>query len=124
MINNIKLIKEINTFVSKLHMTPLIKDRLTLVLMRYEYCRENKLNSYDYILEEINKKDFNSHLVEFIDGDGSIKTGKRVGHKKGYYRIVPNIVIELMSSDWRYLDLIKEVTLNIVPAPALSAGGR
>nr|YP_008474935.1 hypothetical protein [Pichia kluyveri]AGS44213.1 hypothetical protein [Pichia kluyveri] len=106
MTNNIKLIKEINTFVSKLNMTPLIKDRLTLVLMRYEYCRENKLNSYDYILEDINKKDFNSHLVGFIDGDGCMKTGKRLGPRKGIYRIVPNIIIKIIAKDYMYLNLI------------------
>ena len=105
---NAELINEVNKLVSKLDMTPFIKERLKLVLMRYEYSRQNKWNSYDYSLEEINNEKLNSHLVGLIDGDGSIKTGKRTGYKKGLYRIVPNIVIELMSSDGIYLKLINK----------------
>lgn len=98
--------KEIEKLLSKLDMTPLMKERLSLALIKYEYCRENKLSSYDYTLEEINKEEFNRHLVGFIDGDGYIKTGKRTGHKEGLYRIVPNITIELSIKDDRYLNLI------------------
>lgn len=105
-LENTLLLKEIEVLLSKLDMTPLIKDRLRLALIRYEYCRLNKLSSYNYSLEEINDEEFNNHLVGFIDGDGYIKTGKRTGHKKGLYRLVPNITIELSIKDDLYLNLI------------------
>ena len=100
------LLMNVESFVDSMEMTSLIKEELLAKLIKYEYCRENNLNSFDYNTKDLKDNEFNSHLVGFIDGDGYIKTGKRVGHKKGYYRIVPHITIELSNKNERYLNLI------------------
>lgn len=107
------LLMNVESFVDSMEMTSLIKEELLAKLIKYEYCRENNLNSFDYNTKDLKDNEFNSHLVGFIDGDGYIKTGKRVGHKKGYYRIVPHITIELSNKNERYLNLIiKEIFLE------------
>lgn len=111
-INNNKLLKEIDIFVNKLPLTSEIKSRLKLILIRYEYSRINKLNSYTYDLENIDINKLSSHLVGFLDGDGCLKHGKRKGHKPGLYRFSPAITLELSADDCNYLNLIKKVLLS------------
>lgn len=107
---NKDLLKRIDIFVNKLLLTSIIKDRLKEILIRYENCRIKKLNNYPLRIEEIDKKRWLIHLIGFLDGSGHIKSGKRVGHKKGLFRFVPRINIEL--TDLYYLNLIKKM-LNL-----------
>lgn len=103
------LINEINKLISKLSYTDYINNRLRDLLIKYEYCRHNKVLHYPYNIEDIDLDIFNRHLIGFIDGDGSLRSGKRVGHKKGLYRFVPNLVIKLDKVDLNYLQLVVQV---------------
>ncbi len=94
------------SLVNNQDMTFLIKERLYKILLRYEYCRLNKKLHYPVNINEIDLNEFNKHLIGFIEGDGSIKSGKRQGHKKGLYRFSPNMSIKLHSVDIPYLKLI------------------
>jgi hypothetical protein len=104
-----ELLLKIDKFVNKLNLTIEIQKRLKELLIQYEYCRYNSILNYPIDIQKINKNEFNKHLVGFIDGDGSLKSGKRKGSRPGLYRFVPNIVIDLHSCDKEYLNLILEV---------------
>ena len=104
-----ELIYNIEKFLNKLSFTIYTKNRLKEILLRYEDCRIKNSNHYEFKIEEIDKQKFYKHLIGFIDGDGSLRSGKRVGHKKGLFRFVPNMVIKLHKCDKNYLELIARV---------------
>ncbi|KAG0670703.1 hypothetical protein C6P40_004157 [Pichia californica] len=134
MLNNKDLLIKIDNFLNKIDYTEFIKKQLKELLLRYEFCRINNSSHYNYKLEVINIKKFNDHLIGFIDGDGSLRSGKRVGHKKGLYRFVPNISIKLDGIDLNYLQLVvnkldltnKEVynTLDIKPKAVINISSK
>lgn len=78
----IDISKKIELLLEKLPYTSFIKERLEKVLLKYEYCRKNKLHQYPYDVKELNVQEFNRHFVGFMDGDGILRSGKRIGHKK------------------------------------------
>lgn len=104
-----KLVVKINILLSTFNWTELTKSRLKDLLIRYELSRLNK--DMRLLISEcnINEDRFKEHLIGFIDGDGCLRLGKRVGHKKGLYRFVPNILIDLHINDIVYLELIKDL---------------
>lgn len=108
---NIELLKNIEIFINKLSLTPYTKERLRLLLEKYEYCSKNKLNHYSYKIEKINNNEFNKHLIGFLDGDGILRSGQRVGHKKGLFRFAPNMGLDVIIYDLNYLKLIKIMLL-------------
>lgn len=109
MLKNKKLLMQIEMFLIKMDYTDFIKSRLKEVLFNYAYCKENKVSHNSYDINKINKEDFIIHLIGFIDGDGCLRSGKRVGHKKGLYRFVPSINIKLSKCDETYLELVLNI---------------
>ena len=105
----IEISKKIELLLEKLPYTSFIKKRLEKVLLKYEYCRINKLHQYPYDVKELNVQEFNRHFVGFMDGDGILRSGKRIGHKKGLFRFAPNLGIDLIKYDLNYLELIKKM---------------
>lgn len=106
---NKELYQNIDLFINKLSFTSYIKERFKILLIRYEYCRLNKLYHYPLIIDD--KIKFNKHLVGFLDGDGTIRSGKRVGKNANRFRFAPNITLELIFNDLNYLNLIKKELL-------------
>lgn len=103
---NNKLKNNIERFVNKLDYSITIKNKLGELLNRYNYCESNNLLHYPIKMEDINKNEFNRHLIGFLDGDGILRSGKRKGHRKGYYRFAPNMGLKLHEEDSDYLYLI------------------
>lgn len=69
-------------------------------------------------MEKIKDIEFNKHLIGFLDGDGILRSGQRIGHKKGLFRFAPNMGLDVIIYDLNYLKLIKEMLLlPSVPAP-------
>lgn len=96
----------IKLFVERLELTPLVRNKLSDLLLKYDYCQKNKILHYPVNREDLDLESFYSSLVGFINGDGSLKSGKRKGHKEGLYRFTPNIVICIHSIDKPYLELV------------------
>lgn len=107
--NNKILIMNIDKLLSKLNWTSFIKERFKKLLIQYEYCRNNKILHYPVDLENIDLKRYYLSFIGFMDGDGSIKSGKRVGHIKGIYRFAPNFTLKIHQVDTPFLELIIRV---------------
>lgn len=69
------------------------------------------MNHYSYNMEKIKDIEFNKHLIGFLDGDGILRSGQRIGHKKGLFRFAPNMGLDVIIYDLNYLKLIKEMLL-------------
>lgn len=109
---NKSLLKKIDIFLNKVEFTEYVKLQLKELLLRYEYCQKKRILHYPYNLTEIKVNEFNKHLIGFLDGDGILRSGQRIGHKKGLYRFAPNIGLDLIKYDLDYLKLIKKM-LNL-----------
>ncbi len=107
--NNKILIMNIDKLMSKLNWTSFVKERFKKLLIQYEYCRNNKILHYPVDLENLDLKKYYLSFIGFMDGDGSIKSGKRVGHIKGIYRFAPNFTLKIHEVDKPYLELIIKV---------------
>ena len=101
-INNLELNELMDKFMKNVCLSDNIKLKLKECLFKYEYCRKLKISHFPVDLNLINNKEFESHLIGFIEGDGCF----RHGNKKQDKRFNPNLNIHLNIDDAHYLILI------------------
>lgn len=99
--NNNNLKELLKLTINNILISPYNKDLISKYLLNYENSRLNITNLNNI---EIDHNNFCSHFSGFLDGDGSLKTGRRDEGK----RYNPTIVIELHKDDWEYLDLLNK----------------
>lgn len=101
-VSNVEYNGLMDKFMNNVCLSNEVKLRIKDCLFQYEYCRILNIYHFPKDLSIINNKEFISHLMGFIEGDGSFKSGHRIKDK----RFVPSFCIDLNSDDVQYLLLI------------------
>lgn len=110
---NKELIRNIDIFINKLSLTPLIMGKLKELLIRYDYCKLKGIYHYPIEINDKNYSKFVKHLIGFIDGDGAFRSGSRVGHRSDRFRFTPDVAIKLIEVDKDYLQSVKNNLLCV-----------